>query len=179
MKTIIAITAITLMTMATTASAAKSCAVKTDVSGNQIKNKNCDLFVGTQGAKGDKGDKGDAGSDGSTGSVGATGATGAQGIQGIQGIQGVQGAKGDTGATGAAGRNGVDGKDGRDAPASDVVALSALDFVYGNGHKVGAALGSAYGDVSVSIGYQYEEDDVAFTIKTTGQTHAASLSFKF
>jgi len=81
MKT--AITAIaTLLLMTTTAVAEQSCTVKTDTSGNQIKQGKCDLLKGVTGAKGDQGIQGKQGSPGKDGTNGKDGATGPRGLDG-------------------------------------------------------------------------------------------------
>ena len=78
MKTLLTTTAL-IITMATAVTAGQSCTVKTDTSGNQIKNNKCDLF---------KGAKGDTGADGRDGKDGVNGQDGSNGTNGVDGTNG-------------------------------------------------------------------------------------------
>ena len=128
MKT--AITAIaTLLLMTTPAMAEKSCTVKTDTSGNQIKQGKCDLLKGVTGAKGDTG------------------------TAGINGSAGQKGAKGDTGT---AGINGSDGKDAI-APLGSLSFAAASASFYGDGIGFGLS-NSNYGSLEGSIVMGYDLD---------------------
>jgi len=121
MKTIItAMATALLVATATTATADQSCAVKTDTSGNQVKNNQCDLFKVAQGAQGPKGDQGNDGKDGTNGTNGTNGADGVNGLDGA------------TGATGATGPRGVDGKDAV-APLGSLSFAAATASFYGDG----------------------------------------------
>jgi len=167
MKT--AITAIaTLLLMTTTAVAEQSCTVKTDTSGNQIKQGKCDLLKGVTGAKGDQGIQGKQGSPGKDGTNGKDGATGPRGLDGTNGTNGKDGsngqngAKGDTGdagLNGTAGVSGTNGNDGKDAiaPLGSLSFAAASASFYGDGIGFGLS-NSNYGSLEGSIVMGFDLD---------------------
>lgn len=134
MKTTITAIA-TLLLMTTSAMAAKSCTVKTDTSGNQIKQGKCDLLKGVTGAKGDQGD---AGQDGQKGAKGDTGTAGLNGSDGVSGT------------------NGNDGKDAI-APLGSLSFVAASASFYGDGIGFGLS-NSNYGSLEGSIVMGYDLD---------------------
>ena len=142
MKTIItAMATALLVTTATTATAAQSCTVKTDTSGNQVKNNQCDLFKGGQGAQGPKGDQGNDGKDGTNGT------------NGVNGLDGATGATGPRGVDGAAGVNGKDAV----APLGSLSFAAASASFYGDGIGFGLSA-SNYSDLEGSIVLGFDLD---------------------
>ena len=145
MKTIItAMATALLVTTTTTATAAQSCTVKTDTSGNQIKNNKCDLFKGGQGAQGPKGDQGNDGKGG------------ADGTKGADGVNGLDGAPGATGPRGVDGAAGVNGKDAV-APLGSLSFAAATASFYGDGIGFGLSA-SNYSDLEGSIVLGFDLD---------------------
>ena len=121
-----------LVTTATTATADQSCTVKTDTSGNQVKNNQCDLFKGGQGPMG---------------------LTGPQGPQGEQGPRGVAGDDGQDGAQGLTGSNGKDAV----APLGSLSFAAATASFYGDGIGFGLSA-SNYSDLEGSIVLGFDLD---------------------
>jgi hypothetical protein len=113
MKTAIT-TIATLLLMTTTAVAKQSCTVKTDTSGNQIKQGKCDLLKGVTGSTGPQGVQGIQGKQGSPGKDGVNGTNGKDGVNGTNGKGGVSGTNGKDGVSGLDGKDGVDGTNGKD-----------------------------------------------------------------
>jgi hypothetical protein len=113
MKTAIT-TIATLLLMTTTAVAKQSCTVKTDTSGNQIKQGKCDLLKGVTGSTGPQGVQGIQGKQGSPGKDGVNGTNGKDGVNGTNGKGGVSGTNGKDGTNGTNGKDGVNGTNGKD-----------------------------------------------------------------
>jgi hypothetical protein len=113
MKTAIT-TIATLLLMTTTAVAKQSCTVKTDTSGNQIKQGKCDLLKGVTGSTGPQGVQGIQGKQGSPGKDGTNGTNGKGGVSGTNGKDGVNGTNGKDGTNGTNGKDGVNGTNGKD-----------------------------------------------------------------
>jgi hypothetical protein len=113
MKTAIT-TIATLLLMTTTAVAKQSCTVKTDTSGNQIKQGKCDLLKGVTGSTGPQGVQGIQGKQGSPGKDGVNGTNGKDGVNGTNGKGGVSGTNGKDGVSGLDGKDGVNGTNGKD-----------------------------------------------------------------
>ena len=144
MKTAIT-TIATLLLMTTTAVAEGSCTVKTDTSGNQIKQGKCDLLkgvtgsTGPRGVQGIQGKQGSPGKDGTNGTNGKDGVNGTNGKDGTNGTNGIDGVHGLDGSTGATGPRGLDGQAG-------VTPLGSLSFT--------AAVSAFYGD-GIGFGLSY------------------------
>jgi hypothetical protein len=113
MKTAIT-TIATLLLMTTTAVAKQSCTVKTDTSGNQIKQGKCDLLKGVTGSTGPQGVQGIQGKQGSPGKDGVNGTNGKGGVSGTNGKGGVSGTNGKDGVNGTNGKDGTNGTNGKD-----------------------------------------------------------------
>jgi hypothetical protein len=113
MKTAIT-TIATLLLMTTTAVAKQSCTVKTDTSGNQIKQGKCDLLKGVTGSTGPQGVQGIQGKQGSPGKDGVNGTNGKDGVNGTNGKGGVSGTNGKDGVNGTNGKDGTNGTNGKD-----------------------------------------------------------------
>jgi hypothetical protein len=113
MKTAIT-TIATLLLMTTTAVAKQSCTVKTDTSGNQIKQGKCDLLKGVTGSTGPQGVQGIQGKQGSPGKDGVNGTNGKGGVSGTNGKDGTNGTNGKDGVNGTNGKDGTNGTNGKD-----------------------------------------------------------------
>ena len=197
MKTLLTTTAL-IITMATAVTAGQSCTVKTDTSGNQIKNNKCDLFKGATGAKGDtgatgatgatgtKGDKGDTGAkgdkgaDGRDGKDGVNGQDGSNGTNGVDGTNGTNGVDGADGSTGATGPRGVDGTNGKDAvaPLGSLSFSAASSSFYGSGVGFGLSDSNYSGlEGSIVLGFDLDNDWRVVVGVTTdfNSRHAASV----
>jgi hypothetical protein len=141
MKTAIT-TIATLLLMTTTAVAKQSCTVKTDTSGNQIKQGKCDLLKGVTGSTGPQGVQGIQGKQGSPGKDGVNGTNGKDGTNGTNGKDGVNGTNGKDGTNGLDGSTGPRGLDGQ----AGVTPLGSLSF--------SAAASSFHGD-GIGFGLSY------------------------
>jgi hypothetical protein len=141
MKTAIT-TIATLLLMTTTAVAKQSCTVKTDTSGNQIKQGKCDLLKGVTGSTGPQGVQGIQGKQGSPGKDGVNGTNGKDGVNGTNGKDGVNGTNGKDGTNGLDGSTGPRGLDGQ----AGVTPLGSLSF--------SAAASSFHGD-GIGFGLSY------------------------
>ena len=170
MKTLLTTTAL-IVTMATAATAGQSCTVKTDTSGNQIKNNKCDLFKGATGA---------TGATGPTGPTGPTGAKGDKGDKGEDGVNGQDGSNGTNGVDGTNGTNGVDGTDGKDAvaPLGSLSFSAASSSFYGSGIGFGLSDSNYSGlEGSIVLGFDLDNDWRVIVGVTTdfNSRHAASV----
>jgi hypothetical protein len=150
MKTAIT-TIATLLLMTTTAVAKQSCTVKTDTSGNQIKQGKCDLLKGVTGSTGPQGVQGIQGKQGSPGKDGVNGTNGKGGVSGTNGKDGTNGTNGKDGVNGTNGKDGTNGLDGSTGPRgldgqAGVTPLGSLSF--------SAAASSFHGD-GIGFGLSY------------------------
>jgi hypothetical protein len=150
MKTAIT-TIATLLLMTTTAVAKQSCTVKTDTSGNQIKQGKCDLLKGVTGSTGPQGVQGIQGKQGSPGKDGVNGTNGKDGVNGTNGKDGTNGTNGKDGVNGTNGKDGTNGLDGSTGPRgldgqAGVTPLGSLSF--------SAAASSFHGD-GIGFGLSY------------------------
>ena len=145
MKTAIT-TIATLLLMTTTAVAEGSCTVKTDTSGNQIKQGKCDLLKGVTGSTGPRGVQGIQGKQGSPGKDGTNGTNGIDGVHGLDG------------STGATGPRGLDGQAGV-TPLGSLSFTAAVSAFYGDGIGFGLSYSNSGNlEGSVVIGLDLTSD---------------------